>query len=81
MAVREIILVSEPHVGLTIRIDGQEYSYVGQEDYTKLTGEVVNWSAWATQCRTCDEPFNALSDGRMTYMTRRCKTCRPKKPT
>jgi len=79
MAVREIILVSEPHVGLTLRIDGQEYSYVGREDYTKKDGTVVNWSAWNTQCKTCDAPFRALSDERMTYMSRRCADCRPKR--
>lgn len=79
MAVREIVLVSRPHVGLTVRIDGQEYSYVGQKDYTKRDGTVVNWSAWSTRCKTCDSPFEALTDERITYMTRRCAPCRPKR--
>lgn len=79
MAVREIVLVSKPIVGLTIRIDGQEYTYVGQEDYTKKDGTTVNWAAWASECKTCGSPFRALTDERITYMTRRCVKCRPKR--
>lgn len=76
MAVREIVIVSEPSIGLTLKIDGQEYSYTGRQDYQKIDGSTVSLFAWNTQCRNCDSPFKTLSSEAVTYMTRRCEGCR-----
>lgn len=78
MAVREIVIVSEPSIGLTLKIDGQEYSYTGRQDYQKIDGSTVSLLAWNTRCRTCDAPFKTLSSEAVTYMTRRCEMCRPR---
>jgi len=79
MAVRHFLLVSEPPLGCVVEVDGQEYVFAGTFDYTNRDGESRTLRNWSTKCRTCEAPFDAPCDQRMTYLNRRCERCRPKK--
>ncbi len=67
-----------PPVGLSLKINGQDYSLLAITPHDKQDGTKTTLLVWLSQCSVCGEDFEFRSPGRSLPENRRC--CSHRRP-